>query len=277
MTSRKNWEMGLSSAILGYYDGNNEKGFARYKKAGIKYAEISMSHESLEKCDFYENPEKLLEVARTNDVELWSFHVPFSQYFNVASLDEEKGSTAMAIMEKGIRSAIKIGIKTIVIHPSSEPNDDDTRQEKMERSIENLRYFAKICDENGAKLAVEVLPRTCLGNSSFDIITYLNEIPEIDLCFDTNHLLMQTNEDFLDDLIYHNMHGRIRTVHISDYDFIDERHRLPGDGINDWEAIISALEELDYSGVFMYEVSKPVDRELLTFEEIKENYICFMK
>lgn len=277
MTNRKNWEIGLSSEILGHYEGHNEQGFERYKKAGIKYAELALSKDELEEYDFYENPEKLLEAARSNGVELWSFHVPFSQCFDVSSLDAQKSAEAMAIMEKGIRSAIKIGIKTIVIHPSSEPNDDDTRQDKMEKSIENLRYLAKICDENGARLAVEVLPRTCLGNSSFDIITYLNEIPEIDVCFDTNHLLMQTNEDFLDDLIYHNMHGRIRTVHISDYDFIDERHRLPGDGINDWEAIMSALEELDYSGVFMYEVSKPFERELLTFEEIKENYTCLMK
>lgn len=277
MTNRKDWPCGASSCILGHYEGHNEEGFARYVKAGIKYAEISMQDDKLREYDFYEHPEIIAEAAKKNGVELWSFHVPFSGFLNVANLDPVKGPEGMAVMEKGIRAALKIGIKTIVIHPSSEPNDDETRQQKIEKSIENMRYLAKICDEAGAKLCVEDLPRTCLGNSSFDIITYLNEIPEMDLCFDTNHLTMQTNEDFLDDLIYHNMHGRIRTLHVSDYDFIDERHRIPGDGINDWDAIMEKLEELCYKGVFMYEVSHPKERELLTLEEIKANYDGLMK
>jgi len=277
MTNRKTWPCGASSCILGHYEGHTKEGFARYTKAGIKYAEISMQDDKLTECGFYENPEKILEAAKENGVELWSFHVPFSGFLNVANLDPVKGPEGMAVMEKGIRAALKIGIKTIVIHPSSEPNDDQTRQQKIEKSIENMRYLARICAEAGAKLCVEDLPRTCLGNSSFDILTYLNEIPEMDLCFDTNHLTMQTNEDFLDDLIEHGMHGRIRTLHVSDYDFIDERHRLPGDGINDWDAIMSRLEELDYNGVFMYEVSHPKERDLLTTEQIKGNYDNLMK
>ncbi len=277
MTNRKDWSCGASSRILGYYEGHTEKGFAGYKRAGIWYAELSMQDNKLTEYGFYENPEKILKASAKNGVELWSFHVPFSEFLNVANLDPIKGPAGMAVMEKGIRAALKIGIKTIVIHPSGESNDDNTRQQEIEKSIENMRYFAKICDEAGARLAVENLSGTCLGNSSFDIITYLNEIPEIDLCFDTNHLLMQTNEDFLDDLIYHNMQGRVRTLHVSDYDFIDERHRLPGDGINDWEAIMSKLEELDYKGVFMYEVSKPAERDPFTLEDIKENYDSLMK
>lgn len=277
MTNKKNWPCAASSCILEYYEGHTKEGFARYKNAGIEYAEISMQDETLQKYDFYENPEKILEAAKANGVKLWSFHVPFSWFLNVANLDPVKGPEGMAVMEKGIKAALKIGIKTIVIHPSSEPNDDETRQQKIEKSIENMRYLAKICSEQGAKLCVEDLPRTCLGNSSFDIITYLNEIPEMDLCFDTNHLTMQTNEDFLDDLIEHKLHGRIRTLHVSDYDFIDERHRLPGDGINDWPLILSKLEELDYNGVFMYEVSKPRERDLLTLEDIRKNYDDLMK
>lgn len=272
MTSRKNWALGASSCVLAYFGGHTDEGFSHYVNAGIKYAELSLGDDKLSELDFYENPEKLYEIAKRNGVEFWSFHVPFSGSLNPAILEADKNKQAMDKMEAGIRAALKIGIKTIVIHPSSEPNDDDTRQAKLERSIENLRYFAKICAESGAKLAVEDLPRTCLGNSSFDILTYLNEIPELDLCFDTNHLTMQTNEDFLDDLIAHNMHGRIRTLHVSDYDFIDERHRLPGDGINDWQVIIEKLEELCYDGVFMYEVSKPREREAISPEDIRKNF-----
>lgn len=277
MTNRKNWPVGASSCILSYMGGHTDEGFATYEAAGIKYAELSVQHEGLCELDFYDNPEKMLELATKHGVTFWSFHVPFSGFLNPANLDSKKNEDAMAIMEKGIRAALKIGIKTIVIHPSSEPNDDDTRQAKLERSVENLRYFAKLCKDSGAMLAVEDLPRTCLGNSSFDILTYLNEIPEIGLCFDTNHLTMQTNEDFLDDLIEHGMQGRIRTLHVSDYDFIDERHRMPGDGINDWEAIFEKLEALDYDGVFMYEVSKPRERDAISPADVKANFEGLIK
>lgn len=277
MTNSKNWALGASSCILNSFAGHTDQGFAMYREAGIKYAELSVQHDGLEKIDFYEHPEKIYEIAKNSGVEFWSFHVPFSGSLHVANIDDSQNENAMTIIEKSIRSALKIGIKTIVIHPSSEPNSDETRAFRLERSIKNLKYLAGICTENGAKLAVEDLPRTCLGNNSFEILTYLNEVPEMDLCFDTNHLTMQTNEDFLADLTEHKMHGRIRTVHISDYDFIDERHRLPGDGCNDWKAIIAKLEELDYNGVFMYELSKPLEREAVSPKDVFENFKELMK
>lgn len=277
MTNRKDWQLGASSIIISSFGGYTDEGFATYEAAGIKYAELSVQHEGLCELDFYNNPEKMLELATAHGVTFWSFHVPFSGTLNPANLDDKANEEAMAIMEKAIRAALRIGIKTIVIHPSSEPNADDTRQIRLARSIENLRYFSKLCKESGAVLAVEDLPRTCLGNCSFDILTYLNEIPDIALCFDTNHLTMQTNEDFLDDLIEHKMHGRIRTLHVSDYDFIDERHRIPGDGVNDWATIFEKLETLDYNGVFMYEVSVPRERAPISTADVKANYEELMK
>ena len=64
----------------------------------------------------------------------------------------------------------------------------------------------------------------------------------------------QKTVDFFLRLLYEaGLAGRIGNVHISDYDFIDERHELPGNGKNDWPAIIAGLEKLDYDGPFLYE------------------------
>ena len=273
MTNRKDWPLGASSCLLNREIGHTDEGFAAYERAGIRYAELSPSDEEFEKMRFLEDPKAVVDLAAKHGVTFWSFHVPFSASLNPAILDDKKNEAAMAKMEAYIRAALRAGIKTVVIHPSSEPNEDKTRQAQMKRSVENLWYFAKICHENGAMLAVEDLPRTCLGNCSFDILTYLNEIPEIGLCFDTNHLTIQSNEDFLQDLVDNGMTGRVRTIHASDYDFLDERHRLPKDGLNDWEMILRKLEELDYRGVFMYEVSKPWDRDrCVTTDEIRANF-----
>ena len=47
---------------------------------------------------------------------------------------------------------------------------------------------------------------------------------------------------------------KIVTVHISDYDFINERHWLPGEGKLNWQAILNALKEIGYRGVWLYEI-----------------------
>ena len=50
------------------------------------------------------------------------------------------------------------------------------------------------------------------------------------------------------------MKNKIITTHISDYDFINERHWLPGEGKLNWKEILDALKEINYSGVWMYEI-----------------------
>jgi len=70
------------------------------------------------------------------------------------------------------------------------------------------------------------------------------------VCFDTNHLLTDSAERFIAGI-----GSRIVTLHVSDYDRIDERHWLPGRGVNDWNAIIGGLERVGYSGPWMFEVS----------------------
>lgn len=54
---------------------------------------------------------------------------------------------------------------------------------------------------------------------------------------------------------------------------LDERHVLPGEGINDWHAIFDALVRHGYEGPIMYEVpARPKTRETpYTFAELADN------
>ena len=47
---------------------------------------------------------------------------------------------------------------------------------------------------------------------------------------------------------------RLISLHISDYDFINERHWLPGEGKLDWQAILNAFKNIGYNGVWLYEI-----------------------
>ena len=47
----------------------------------------------------------------------------------------------------------------------------------------------------------------------------------------------------------------IATLHISDYDFVNERHWFPGEGKIDWRALADGLDAIGYTDAFTYELS----------------------
>ena len=76
----------------------------------------------------------------------------------------------------------------------------------------------------------------------------------VPICFDVNHLLGDTHEAFLNALAPH-----IATTHLSDYDGIDERHWLPGEGIVPWKDIFVGLMQNGYRGPFLFELKQGED------------------
>ena len=51
--------------------------------------------------------------------------------------------------------------------------------------------------------------------------------------------------------------SRIITTHISDHDYVDERHWLPGEGKIDWMRLLAAFEKIGYDGVYNMELHLP--------------------
>ncbi len=87
----------------------------------------------------------------------------------------------------------------------------------------------------------------------------------IGLCLDTNHLLQEKNEDFV-----RKLGSRAVTLHVSDYDGIDERHWIPGRGINDWTALIQALKATGYRGPFMFESAGTPDEKVAVWKGLRD-------
>ncbi|MBQ7792368.1 MAG: sugar phosphate isomerase/epimerase [Clostridia bacterium] len=88
------------------------------------------------------------------------------------------------------------------------------------------------------------------------------------MCFDTNHLSKQKNEDFVTAV-----GDKIVTLHVSDYDYIDEKHWLPGGGDINWVRLMDAIDNADYAGPLMYELYrvKGKDTRPVTPEEFVRN------
>lgn len=184
-------------------------------------------------------------------------HISFGATWEYSDLNEEIRKNAVALTKEVFERLDGANPYCYILHGSWEPISDDVREGRLSQLKKSLGELRKYTD---VKLCLEDLPRTCLGNTSKEISSILNDVDGIDVCLDSNHFLKEKPEEAVLAL-----GGKIKTTHISDYDFVDERHWLPTEGKIDWIAFIGALEKVGYRGVWNYEVGGA------SAEELKEN------
>ncbi len=208
-----------------------------------------------------------------SDVAPHSFHLPFhpGSINDPASLEDEIFNTTVDIQKLTIEKAAYLGCKIAVIHPSREPYLEEERPARIAASQRVLALLADFAAKMNIQIAVENLPRTCLGRSSAEILELLKADDRLRVCYDTNHLLGESAESFIKAC-----GDKIVTLHVSDYDFLDERHWLPGEGKNDWETIIRLLDEVGYNGPWLYEVGLNTSETIirprnLTYADLRRN------
>ena len=247
----------------------NETLFEQYRQAGIAAMEIALKPEEYDIFDYA----KAKELADASGVKLWSIHLPFYPFetLDISSVDPELRQRSVEYLAGIIRQAGSIGIDKYVIHPSIEPISDEIRPAKMKAAKESLVALAAVAKEYGGYVAVENLPRTCLGKNAAEMKELVEASENLRVCFDTNHLL---GEDF--EPMFEAVGDKIITVHISDYDFLDEKHWLPGEGKLDWQRMLKCFEKVGYQGVWLYEINFEAPRTLsrsrdLTCEDFARN------
>lgn len=191
------------------------------------------------------------ENACDAGIELWSYHLPFGNSVDISSANESVRETAVKTYCGLIDNACGIGIKRFVVHSSYEPIAEEERALRMLQSKKSLASLAEYAAGREAVICVEDLPRSCLGHNVGEMLELLSADERLRVCFDVNHLLSEfkdTHKDFVNAL-----GNKIVTVHLSDYDFIDEKHFFCGNGNINWDELIGLLEDAGYCGPFLYE------------------------
>ena len=239
-----NNKLGVSESYLNPYGvlGN----LALCKSCGFDCVE-------LKNLDDNQGTKKLLLALSDENIEAGihfrSIHLPFGEEYDISHEDElVRNSTVWAYINI-IRSAAILRPEIVVLHASFEPVPDARRKQRMANCIDSLRLLCPRAREYGAKVAVECLPRSCLGNTSADLLFMISEVKDqLGICFDSNHLTKESNSDFIKNTGRH-----IVTTHFSDFDGVDEKHWLPGKGVLNWPQIISMLKHHGYNGPYIFE------------------------
>lgn len=258
----RNWKLGTSSALFApdTIEGKLRECFS----SDLKCVEIGVKNSDGKLHEYVQN---LVKEAKEENVTVWSIHLPFGNNYDISESDNEKRVTILENLSELIDLAAPLNPSVAVIHGSYEPIKSENRESKILACIESLKYLVEKCSSHGIKLAIECLPRTCIGNCSSEILRILGEVPGLFVCFDTNHLTIENPMEFVKKVGKH-----IISTHVSDYDGIDERHWLPGKGCINWPDILSNLESTGYDGPIMFEVVNKADRERVTPKILSENW-----
>lgn len=265
------WQVGIS--VPGFRAEYDQKEIDEIKAAGFDCVELSLPVSKLSHNqqrvwikDFAAKCQKAKLAVR-------SVHIPFSQRFDISSLKKENRETMIAESIFLFDCAEILGAKFFVIHSSSEPIKDQDRPIQIENAVKTLRLLTDKAHEKGLRLAMENLPRTCLANTAAELNKILQAAgPDVDWCFDSNHLLQEKPEEFVA-----RADRVMATTHISDYDFIDERHWVPYEGKINWNNVMSELVKKGYEGPIVFECRRKADGTKLNYRQMYDIWLKLQK
>ncbi len=244
----ESWPMGISIGIQ-----TPVEKLAEVKEAGFDWVEVVFPRKrDMPAEERIDEIERFRTDAANAGISVWSVHLPYGRDWDPSDTDEELRQRNVADVGALIEMAAPLEPRKFILHASYEPITDEDREAKFQAAVRSLNALAPYAAETGAQLLIEDLPRTCLGNTSVEMHRLLAAVdPSIGVCFDTNHLLKETPQDFA-----RSMGSAIKSLHVSDYDMVDERHWLMGGGVIEWEEVISAIAAGGYDGVFLFEAGK---------------------
>lgn len=265
-----NFSLGLS---LGIYP--TEDVFAACGAAGIRYIELAPHDDDYRRI--FSDAEKMKKMAEAAGTRIRSLHLPFGmETINFSAPDPEERKRTLKLQLLMLEGAAVLGCKYAVVH-SGIPVVQAERPICMEQAKEALFALQSEGSRLGITVCVENLLPSCLGRNSTEILDLLSAHPDLRVCLDPNHLF---DEDHVG--LIHAVGEKIAAVHFSDYDGLDERHWMPGEGVIDWPAIVGALASMGYDGPLLYEVNpfrtpKTIDRRALTFEDYRDNHAALCR
>ena len=264
------FSLGISLGIYPTQEIFNACGAAR-----IRYIELAPHDDDYHRI--FLDAEKMKKMAEDAGVVIRSLHLPFGmEKNNFSAPDAEERKRTLALQLRMIEGAAALGCEIAVVHSGS-PVVQAERAICREQAKEALFALQNAASRLGVTVCVENLLPSCLGRNSAEVLELLSAHPDLRACFDANHLFGESHETFLSAV-----GEKLVNTHFSDYDYLDERHWMPGEGKADWPLIMKTLSAAKYGGPILYEVNpfrtpKTIARRALKFEDYRENHAALCR
>lgn len=265
------YKLKLGNFICLFRDGKKDETYLsrldEMKKQGFDSVDFDMTflYTQEEISLAYDDIRKGLKEIRERGFYLNGIHLPFGHHRDYSFLEEERREKLCEDTIELFKIIDDFNPYCYILHGTKEPMTSEERKlhaKALKKSLVALRTGTK------AEICLENLPRSCYPNTADETIETVDSVKGISVCCDINHFLLEKAEDAVLKL-----GNRIKTLHVSDCDYVDERHTMPGLGRIDWMKVIGALEKIGYKGVFNYEVimERP-GWKFFNYSDIKNNY-----
>ncbi|MCX7705518.1 MAG: sugar phosphate isomerase/epimerase [bacterium] len=196
---------------------------------------------------------KLGEDFRKAGIELYSFHLPFTQDDDISCFYETKRLDAVKRLIPAMEQAQLLGCSAVVLHPTTNPFD--TRIEGFNRYLTQMRksleYLLPAAEKLNLVISLEnMLPRQGERFGSriehFKVFQKEFACENLGFCFDTGHAFVTYGPEgpvrFFDAI-----KDNIAIFHIQDNPGDRDLHIPPGRGLINWNDFFKKMAQLKFS------------------------------
>ena len=231
-----------------------EEAIGKLRKAGVKAVEISYKEKK-------KIPKDKMEFLKSLGFD-YSVHAPYENIKLKAFPWPRYSKKCIKEIENCLEDAIELGASHFVVHGGTFfrgyyrfknlIGKDYGLKFSLNRFIKNFETIFKRANDNGINVVVENLYPCFICGRAFDIKYIQEKLPFVGFCLDFAHSEIY---NLTDDL----MKLRIDHVHISDNNKREDQHLRFGDGIINFNVLLSRLNKLNYDGKIIIECNSLED------------------
>lgn len=208
---------------------------------------------------------QLGEWLQATGLTLHSVHAPITESlidgvwgpnYSLAAADPKRRQLALQETRAALRLAKTLPYRCLVLHlgvPDGYAAPGDNYRESAFRSVEELAADAL---DYGVKLALEIIPNDLSTPLTlYKMLENDFDVPGVGACVDAGHaFLLGDVTDGIETLA-----GYVLTTHLHDNDGEQDQHKVPFDGMINWEQTLMALQKVGYDGVLLMELGSHGD------------------
>jgi len=203
---------------------------------------------------------KAKKAADDGGIDIWSVHMPFGEHIDISLPNEQERKAVVAMHKRLIQYCKILHPKIILFHPSwfLGLNERELRKTQLIKSVTELNKAVKsigaiMVVENmlGPQLLRDSLRERPLCRTVEETVEIFKRLPtDVYSAIDLNHIKNPEN-------LIMAMGPRLKTLHVSDGTGAAENHWFPcyHKGKNNWVKILTALNDVHYTGPFLYEAA----------------------